>query len=110
MKPNLMATKTATSKHEPVVTALLEQLAELDVKDISTETARTLLQLKFDGSQQERVSALSEKARKGTLTPVEGDELDESLRVGTLLATLQSRARQALRRPAREVCPEDGEY
>lgn len=96
MKPNLMATKTAKSKHEPVVAAMLEQLAELDVKDMSTATARTLLQFSFDDSQQERVSALSEKARKGTLTPGEADELDESIRVGTLLATLQSRARQAL--------------
>ena len=91
-----MATKTAASKHEPAVSALLEQFAELDVKDITPETARALLHFKFNESQQERVSALSEKARKGTLTPGEGDELDESLRVGTLLATLQSRARQAL--------------
>ncbi len=89
--------KSATSKPKPVGTAVLEQLAELDVQSISPETARKLLQFHFDASHHERVSLLSEKAEQGTLTPAEQDELDEYIRVGTLLGILQSRARQVLR-------------
>jgi len=49
-------------------------------------------------SHQEQVDALSQKARAGSLTPAESAELDEFIRVADLLAILQSRARQALKR------------
>src|SRR5438128_1574983 len=97
MNPSLMATKTGTSKPERVGTAVLEQLAELDVQSISPETARKLLQFRFDPSHHERVEVLSEKAQQGTLTPGEQDDLDEYIRVGSLLGILQSRARQVLK-------------
>jgi hypothetical protein len=92
-----MATKTGTAGLEPVGTALLEQLADLDVRSISPGTARKLLELRFGSSHQRRVTALSQKAQEGTLTPAERAELDEYIRVADLLAILQSRARQALR-------------
>jgi len=92
-----MVTKAGTSTPRPVGTAVLEQLAELDVQSISPETARKLLQFRFDPSHHERVTLLSEKAEQGTLTPAEQDELDEYIRVGTFLGILQSRARQVLR-------------
>jgi hypothetical protein len=97
MDLDFMATKTVAAKPEPVGTAMLEQLADLDAKSISPETARKLLDLAFSRSQQERVHALSQKAREGSLTPTEGAELDEFIRVADLLAILQSRARQALK-------------
>jgi hypothetical protein len=98
MGPSVMAivTETATSTPRPVGTAVLEQLANLDVGDISPETARKLLHFQFDLSHHERVRQLSEKAQRGALTPVEQDELDEYLHVGTLLGILQSRARRVL--------------
>jgi hypothetical protein len=43
------------------------------------------------------VRLLSEKAQQGTLTPGEQDDLDEYIRVGTLLGILQSSARQVLK-------------
>jgi hypothetical protein len=95
---DIMATKTVAAKLEPVGTAMLEQLADLDSKSISPETARKLLDLAFSRLQQERVHALSQKAREGALTPTEGAELDEFIRVADLLAILQSIARQALKR------------
>ena len=64
-----MATKTVAAKPEPVGTAMLEQLADLDAKSISPETARKFLDLAFSRLQQERVHALSQKAREGSLTP-----------------------------------------
>jgi hypothetical protein len=87
---------TGASKPRPVGTAVLEQLAKLDVGDISPETAAMLVQFQFDQSHHERVRQLSVKAQRGALTPVEQDELDEYLQVGTLLSILQSRARRVL--------------
>jgi hypothetical protein len=98
MDSNLMATKTVVPKPEPVGTTILEQLADLDVRSLSPETARKLLGLGFTRSQQEHVDVLSGKARKGSLTSAEQTDLDEFIRVADLLAILQSRARQALRR------------
>jgi hypothetical protein len=92
-----MATRTGTAKLEPVGTAMLEQLANLDARSMSTETARRLLQITFEPEHKQRVSVLSEKARNGTLLPAEGAELDDFIRVADLLAILHSRARQALK-------------
>ena len=65
---------------------------------MSPDTARFLLKLKFDMSQQRRVAILSKKAQAGALAPDEQADLDDFIRVGDLLAILQSRARQALQR------------
>jgi hypothetical protein len=92
-----MATRTGTTRHEPVGTAVLEQLAELDVESISPATARKLLGFRFAASHHRRLHTLSAKAQEGTQSPAERDELDEHIRVGTLLAILQSRARQVLK-------------
>jgi hypothetical protein len=98
MDSNLMATKTVVPKPEPAGTTILQQLADLDARNLSPETARKLLGLGFTRSQQDRVDELSRKAQEGSLTPVERADLDEFIRVADLLAILQSRARQALRR------------
>jgi len=98
VNPDLMTTKTVTTSPVPVSTAMLEQIAGLDAKSISPETARHLLDLSFSRSHQQQVDALSQKARAGLLTPAERAELDEFIRVADLLAILQSRARQALKR------------
>ena len=97
-EPKLMAivTQTAISKPRPVATAVLEQFANLDVRDLSPGTARMLLDFRFDASHHERVDLLSAKAQQGALTRIEQDELDEYLHVGTLLGILQSRARRVL--------------
>jgi hypothetical protein len=42
------------------------------------------------------VEALSRKAQTGALSPDEREELDDYIRVGTLLSILQSRARRVL--------------
>ena len=97
MNPELMATRAGTTKTEPVGTAVLEQLAELDVESISPAAARKILDFRFDASHHARVNALSQKAQEGTLTPSEQDDLDEYIRVGILLSILQSRARRALK-------------
>src|SRR4051794_1782157 len=94
-----MATKSDRSRLEHVGTTVLGQLADLEVYSISPETARKLLQLRFDAAHRDRADSLSSKAQEGRLTPAEQDELDEYIRVADLLAILQSRARQALKSP-----------
>ncbi len=97
-----MATRTGPSKAQSVGTAVLEQLADLDFRSISPETARKLLEFRFDDFHQERVNALAEKARQGRLTAAEEDDLDEYIRVGTLLGILQSKTRQVLKNAGRQ--------
>jgi hypothetical protein len=92
-----MATKTSTAKLDFSDTAVLEQLAKLDVQSIGVETSRKLLQFHFDAAQHDRMNVLSEKAQRGALSTTEQSELDEYLHVGSLLGILQSRARQLLR-------------
>ena len=69
---------------------MLEQIADLDAKSISPETARDLLELSISRSHQNQVDVLSQKAREGSLTPAEQADLDEFIRVADLLAILQS--------------------
>ncbi len=93
-----MATKTRNVSMRRIGTAMLEQVANLDAKSMSVETARKLLELRFDVSHQRRVDRLLEKAQAGDLTQAEQSDLDEYIHVADLLAILQSRARQALKR------------
>ncbi len=85
------------TRPRPAGTAVLEQLAELEVESISPATARKILEFQFGASHHTRVEALSQQAQSGTLTPAEQEDLDEYIRVGTLLSILQSRARRALK-------------
>ena len=61
-------------------------------------TARELLSLKFDESDQERMNELSRKAQDGTLTLQEQTEIDSYRRAGYLLGVLWSKARLSLKR------------
>lgn len=98
MHPEVMTTKTDTAGTGRIGTAMLERLAKLDPGGFSPDTARIFLQLGFSRAEQRRVDQLSEKARQGALTLVEEQELDEFIHVGNLLAIVQSKARQALKR------------
>jgi hypothetical protein len=49
--------------------------------------------MQLPARDQERVNELSAKARAGTLTAGEEQELDSYLHIGRLLAVMQSRAR-----------------
>ena len=93
-----MTTDANSPKHEHPAIGVLRQHADIDPESLSPGTARKLLELSFSRPQQERVALLSEKAQEGTLTPAEQEELDEYIRVGTLLSILQSKARRTLRR------------
>jgi hypothetical protein len=70
-------------------------------EDFSPRVARVILGLSFRKHDVARMRELSAKARAGTLTREEDAEMDDLERVGSILSTLKSRARQVLKRSSR---------
>lgn len=66
------------------------------------EVARYFLRLKFSEKAQQRMDELAIKAQEGTLSAEEEREIDGCLRMGSLLALLQSKARVALKQAGEE--------
>lgn len=66
--------------------------------DIPVDAARVFLSFRLDPVDEGRVNELAEKARDGSLSGTEREELDEYERVTALLELIQSKARLALRR------------
>jgi hypothetical protein len=61
--------------------------------------AEYLLSMQLPQADQQRVNELSAKARAGSLSESETQELDSYLHIGRLLAVMQSRARRLLNNP-----------
>ena len=75
---------------------ILEQVIMSDHYGMSPESARAILDLRFDPNAISRMNELAEKNRQGTLTQVERQELEKYLRVGNFLNLMQAKARLAL--------------
>jgi hypothetical protein len=69
-----------------------------DQGDLTPEAAAFILRMDFTKSDRDRASQLNEKANEGTLTASERTELEEFIRVGDVLAAMQSKARRSLKR------------
>src|ERR1700722_8160920 len=67
-------------------------------RELPPRTARAILGLTFPKDDLTRMHELSSNARTGTLTPEEDAEMDNFERVGSVLSTLKSKARQVLKR------------
>jgi hypothetical protein len=89
-----MSRNSAESLHSPA--AIWERVLLPDNEELSPEQARYFLRLKFPARDLRRMNALATKARGGTLTDTEDEELESFIHVGHLLGILQSRARQVL--------------
>jgi hypothetical protein len=69
---------------------------------LTPEVARHVLRLGFSAEDKARMHDLVERNRAGALSDRERAELDNFVKVGDLLAIVQSKARKLLRRtPAR---------
>ena len=68
------------------------------LSDMPIAVARHFLAATLLPSEHARMDELSAKARDGTLSTEEANELDEYLRAADLLAQLHSKARLALQR------------
>ena len=67
-------------------------------EDPTPVAARALLKLQFGDPDKARMRELSAKARAGTLTPGERDEIEQYERVACTLDILHSKARRVLKR------------
>ena len=65
--------------------------------NMSRDAASAILKLDFNSADRMRMDTLAEKARRGSLTSREDEELESYIRVGHLLSIMQSKARQALK-------------
>jgi hypothetical protein len=63
---------------------------------LSLDVARSLLRLDFPPEDKERMHALAAKARDGSLSAAEQEEIRNYERVGNLLALMKAKARQRL--------------
>ena len=90
--------REATRSPGKTASAIGGRIVKPDQADLNPEIARAILKIDFTPGDHRRVDELSAKAQKGTLTPQEGAELDEYIRVGLKLAVLQSKARMSLKR------------
>lgn len=87
--------RTASPARSPA--AIWERVLLPAKEDLSIEEARYFLRLRFPPRDVRRMNSLAMKARDGTLTQAEDEELEDYIQVGHLLGILQSRARQALK-------------
>ena len=76
--------------------AIFSRVLEPEKPMLSHDAARSILALDFTPADRERMDALAAKARSSTLTSEEDEELENYLRVGDLIAIMQSKARRTL--------------
>ena len=77
--------------------AILSRIIEFDPAPSNPDVAKYLLSMRLPPADEDRVNELSAKARAGTLSLNEAEELDSYLHIGRLLAVMQSRARRFLK-------------
>ena len=68
--------------------------------DLSPEVAASILNWKFTDRAAARMTELTDRNSRGTITPPEREELDKYLRVGSFVNLIQAKARLSLRRPS----------
>ncbi len=63
---------------------------------LSPDTARAILELRFNETAREKMNRLAAKNNQGTLTEAERMEMENYVRVGTFLDLMQAKARLSL--------------
>jgi hypothetical protein len=74
--------------------AIFARLWQTDNGEMAPEAARLILTLGFSQDDRARMHELAVKNQEGAITPEERQELDSYVKVGDLLAILQSMARK----------------
>lgn len=80
---------------------VLERLVAPEGGGMPSETARAILELRFDDRAIDRMNRLAERNRSGDLAEAEAAEFEAYRRVGNFLNLLQAKARASLRAAAR---------
>lgn len=98
----MMEGKTVTMSSQVVTpnteAAILARIIQADEKELTPDAARYLLSMKLPPDDEDRVNELSAKARAGSLTEAETQELDSYLHIGFLLGIVQAKARGLLQK------------
>jgi hypothetical protein len=81
---------------------IFRRVFEPEKVHMTPEAAQAIVKLDFNPRDRARMNALAEKARAGTLTKTEDEELENYIQVGHLLAIMQSKARKMLKRKAKD--------
>jgi hypothetical protein len=89
-----MSSQVLTANTE---SAILTHILQADEQELTQDAARYWLSVKIPASDQDRVDELSAKARAGSLSEAEAQELNNYLHIGFLLGTMQAKARRLLR-------------
>ncbi len=74
--------------------AILARIIQADEQELTPDAARYLLSMKLPSKDEDRVNELSAKARTGSLSETETQELDSYLHIGFLLGIMQAKARR----------------
>ena len=77
--------------------AIWSRVIQPEQDDLTPEAAKTFLRLSFPESDRKRMHELAERAREGTLTPAEHEEVANYERVGAFLSLLKAKARVCLK-------------
>ena len=77
--------------------AIFSRILEPDQATLSAAAAGFILELGFSHVDKDRMRHLSAKAREGTLSPDEQDEINNYERVGHILSLMKSKARRSLK-------------
>ncbi len=88
-----MSSQVLTANTE---SAMLARILQADEQELTLDAACYWLSVKLPVSDQDRVDELSAKARAGSLSDAETQELDNYLHIGFLLGTMQAKARRLL--------------
>jgi hypothetical protein len=87
----------ATAEIEKTEGSIWDRLLEPGKPTLSPEAARFLLTLDFPPADKDRMHDLAAKARAGTLSRAEQEEVDVYGRVGSVLSIMKSKARRSLK-------------
>jgi len=74
--------------------AILARIIQADEQELTPDAARCLLSMRLPSRDEDRVNELSAKARAGSLSQAEAQELDSYLHIGFLLGIMQAKARR----------------
>ncbi len=86
-----------TLQEDATEVAILNRILRPNAPTFSSEGARDILALDFDQADKHRMRELSARARAGTLTAKEDEEIGKYELLGHLLNIMQSKARQSLK-------------
>ena len=92
----LMAT-IHTTQHRASEAAIFARLWETENGHLAPELAHHIIKICFSAEDKARMRELAVKNQEEGLSPEEKQELDNFIKVGDLLAILQSKARQVLK-------------